>query len=133
MLRRSLLLLLLVLFLSLTLSIGPVQPETQPAGDSLPSWTERPAKKALLEFVRAVTDKSSPKYVPPAKRIATFDNDGTLWTEQPLYTQVMFALDRVKALAPQHPDWKTKQPFKAVLDGDREAMAKFTGCRRCRR
>lgn len=94
--------------------------------DQLPTWHERPAKKALIEFVRAVTDKTSPNYVPPARRIATFDNDGTLWAEQPLYAQLAFGLDRVKALAAQHPDWKTKKPFKAVLDGDHEAMSKFT-------
>jgi phosphoserine phosphatase len=72
--------------------------------------------------VRAVTDKSSPNYVPPEQRIATFDNDGTLWTEQPMYFQGFFALDRVKALAPQHPEWKDRQPFKAILENDRKAL-----------
>jgi phosphoglycolate phosphatase-like HAD superfamily hydrolase len=117
---------LLVLFATLSLSSSPAQPDAQPPGAPLPSWHDRPAKKALLEFVRAVTDKTSPKYVPPAKRIATFDNDGTLWVEQPMYTQLVFAMDRVKALATQHPDWKTKDPFKAILAGNREAMSKFT-------
>jgi phosphoglycolate phosphatase-like HAD superfamily hydrolase len=103
-----------------------VRTSAQPQSDPLPSWQDRPAKKALIEFVRAVTDKTGDKYVPPAKRIATFDNDGTLWAEQPMYAQLNFALDRVKALAAQHPDWKTKEPFKAILTGDRAAMAKFT-------
>ncbi|OGR31569.1 MAG: HAD family hydrolase [Desulfobacca sp. RBG_16_60_12] len=106
--------------LALVLSI-PVQ-----AQDPLPSWNEGPAKQAIVSFVRKVTDKSSPAYVPPADRLATFDQDGTLWVEHPLYTQAMFALDRVHELAPRHPAWKTEQPFKAVLANDRQAMAKFT-------
>jgi len=91
--------------------------------DPLPSWNDGPTKQAILEFVQTTTDESSAKFVPPAERIATFDNDGTLWTEHPMYTQLAFALDRVKELAPQHPEWKTKQPFKAVLDNDLEALA----------
>jgi len=81
------------------------------AADPLPSWNEGSAKKTIMEFVAAVTDKNSKDYVEPAKRIATFDNDGTLWVEYPMYTQVLFAFDRVKTLAPQHPEWKTTQPF----------------------
>jgi phosphoserine phosphatase len=96
------------------------------APDPLLSWHEGPVKQAILSFVQKVTDKSGPAYVPPEDRIATFDQDGTLWVEHPLYTQAMFALDRVRALAPGHPEWKNKQPFKAVLKNDREAMAKFT-------
>ena len=92
------------------------------AADTLPSWNEGPAKKAIIEFVAAVTDKSSKDYVEPARRIATFDNDGTLWVEYPMYTQVLFAFDRVKKLAPQHPEWKTKQPFKALLAGDMKTV-----------
>jgi hypothetical protein len=92
----------------------------------LPSWNEGSAKQAIVSFVRKVTDKSSPAYVPPADRIATFDQDGTLWVEHPLYTQAMFALERVHELAAKHPKWKTEQPFKAVLANDREAMARFT-------
>ena len=88
------------------------------AADPLPSWNDGLAKKAIVEFVQATTDKSSPKYVPPAERIATFDNDGTLWAEQPMYFQLLFALDRVKALAPQHPEWKDKEPFASLLKGD---------------
>jgi len=96
------------------------------AADPLPSWNDGPAKQAIVEFVSATTDKSSPKYVEPEDRIATFDQDGTLWVSHPLYTQAMFALDRVRELAPKHPEWKNKEPFKAVIAGDREAMAKFT-------
>ena len=96
------------------------------AQDPLPSWNEGPAKQAILAFVKDTTEKSSPKYVEPADRIATFDQDGTLWTEHPLYAQAMFALERVGKLAPQHPEWKQKDPFKSVLAGDRAAMGKFT-------
>jgi phosphoserine phosphatase len=91
--------------------------------DPLPSWNHGQTKSAILEFVQTTTDKSSPKFVPPAERIATFDNDGTLWPSHPMYTQLAFALDRIKALAPQHPEWKTQQPFKAVLDNDLKALA----------
>jgi phosphoglycolate phosphatase-like HAD superfamily hydrolase len=97
-----------------------------PATDPLPSWNDGPAKQAILDFVKTTTDKGSPKFVPPEERIATFDQDGTTWVEQPIYSQVLFAFDRVGALAPQHPEWKTKEPFKAVLTGDKEAMAKFS-------
>ena len=91
-------------------------------GDPLPSWNEGPAKKAILEFVAAVTDENGKDYVEPAERIAVFDNDGTLWVEYPMYTQFLFAFDRVKELAPKHPEWKTKQPFKAVLEGDMKTV-----------
>ena len=94
--------------------------------DPLPSWNDGPARKAILDFVRAATDPAGPDFVPPEERIATFDNDGTLWVEQPIYTQVEFAFDRVKALAPGHPEWKTEEPFRSILAGDREAMAQFT-------
>ena len=86
--------------------------------DQLESWTDGPAKREIVEFVRTTTDKSSPNYVAPDERIATFDNDGTLWAEQPMYVQGLFALDRVKALAPQHPEWKTQEPFASLLKGD---------------
>ena len=88
------------------------------AADPLSSWNDGPAKRAIVEFVQATTDKSSPKFVPREARIATFDNDGTLWAEQPMYFQFFFALDRVKALAPQHPEWKDKEPFASLLKGD---------------
>jgi phosphoglycolate phosphatase-like HAD superfamily hydrolase len=94
--------------------------------DPLPSWNDGPARQAILEFVDAVTTEGGADFVPPEDRIATFDQDGTLWVEHPLYTQAMFALGRVVELAPQHPEWKTKEPFKAVLTRDREAMAKFS-------
>ncbi|MGC9992151.1 MAG: HAD family hydrolase [Candidatus Cybelea sp.] len=94
--------------------------------DPLPSWTAGPAKQAILDFVRVTTDPSSPRYVAPKDRLATFDQDGTTWVEHPLYTELVFALDRVVELAPQHPAWKTTEPFKFVLAGDKAAMAKFT-------
>ncbi len=92
------------------------------AAGPLASWNEGPAKKAILEFVAAVTDEKDKDYVEPADRIATFDNDGTLWVEYPMYTQALFAFDRVKELAPQHPEWKTQQPFKGVLEDDMKAV-----------
>ena len=110
------------LVLLLLLAIGHACAQRDP----LPSWNEGPAKQAILKFVKDTTDKHSPSYVEPEDRIATFDQDGTLWTEHPLYAQAMFALDRVGKLAPQHPEWRQKQPFQAVLEGDREAMGKFT-------
>jgi hypothetical protein len=88
------------------------------AADALPSWNDGKTKQAIIEFVAKVAKEGSPDFVPPAERIAVFDNDGTLWSEQPMYFQLAFALDRVMALAPQHPEWKEKQPFKAVLEGD---------------
>ncbi|HEY1654669.1 MAG TPA: haloacid dehalogenase-like hydrolase [Candidatus Tumulicola sp.] len=94
--------------------------------DPLPSWNDGPAKQAIENFVHASVDPSNPKYVKPEQRIATFDQDGTLWVEHPIYTQLEFAFARVAALAPQHPAWKTTNPFKAILAGDRRAMAAFT-------
>ena len=90
--------------------------------DPLPSWNDGEVKGSILAFVRSVTEEKGHDYVPPAARIAVFDNDGTLWPERPLYIQLTFALERVKALAPQHPEWCTTQPFQAVLDGDRQAL-----------
>ena len=86
--------------------------------DPLPSWNDTAAKRAIIEFVKKTTEKGSPDFVPPAKRIATFDNDGTLWSEQPIYFQALFIVDRIKQLAPQHPDWKNEEPFASVLNGD---------------
>lgn len=108
----------LVLALGLTLG-PPALAET----DALPAWNDGPTKQAIVDFVQKTTDPSSPTFVPPSERIATFDNDGTLWPSHPMYTQLAFALDRIKALAPQHAEWKTKQPFKAVLDNDLKALA----------
>ncbi|NKK97539.1 HAD family hydrolase [Rhizobium leguminosarum bv. viciae] len=91
--------------------------------DALPSWNDTAPKQAIISFVEKVTKPGSAEFVPEAERIAVFDNDGTLWVEHPIYTQLAFALDRVKALAPQHLEWKETQPFKAVLEGDMKALA----------
>jgi phosphoserine phosphatase len=92
------------------------------AQDPLPSWNDGPAKQAIVKFVERVTTEGTPDFVPVDERIATFDNDGTLWCEMPIYTQCAFAIDRVHELAPQHPQWKEKQPFKAVLENDRQGI-----------
>jgi len=89
--------------------------------DPLPSWNDGAAKQAILEFVERTTTVGSPEFVPPAQRIAVFDNDGTLWAEQPLYFQLLFILDRVKSLTPQHPEWQTQEPFASLLKGDVKA------------
>jgi phosphoserine phosphatase len=96
--------------------------EAAPA-PSLPSWNDGPSKQAIVDFVARVTDPASPDHVPPAERIAVFDNDGTLWSEQPMYFQALFAIDRVKAMADEHPEWREMESFRAVLDDDREAVA----------
>jgi len=88
------------------------------AADPLPSWNDSKSKQSILKFVAKVTKQGSSDYVPPSERIAVFDNDGTLWSEQPMYTQLFFAMDRVKTLAPQHPEWKTLEPFASLLKGD---------------
>ena len=88
------------------------------ADDPLPSWNDTAPKKAIIAFVEKVTKEGSQDFVPPAERIATFDNDGTLWAEQPMYFQLLFALHRVGVLAPQHPEWKDKEPFASLLKGD---------------
>ena len=88
------------------------------AADPLPSWNDGASKQAIMAFVAKVTTQGSPGFVPAPERIAVFDNDGTLWAEQPLYTQLYFALDRVKVLAPQHPEWKTEEPYASLLKGD---------------
>jgi hypothetical protein len=98
-------------------------PDPAPAEDPLPSWNDGSTKEAILEFVRAVTNRNGNDYVEPAERIAVFDNDGTLWVEQPIYTQITFMFDRVKELAPEHPEWKTTQPFQALLEGDMQTVA----------
>lgn len=115
---RSLAAFLLALIAGLVFSVAALA-DTDP----LPSWNDGISKQAILEFVKDTTDASRPTFVPPAERIATFDNDGTLWPSHPMYTQLAFALDRIKELAPQHPEWKTQQPFKAVLDNDMKALA----------
>ena len=109
---------LFVVAIALTALANPAR-----ASELLPSWSDGASKARIVDFVRSVTDPTSKQYVPPAERIAVFDNDGTLWTEQPLYFQLAFILDRVKALAPQHPEWRTQQPFKSVLAGDMAGVA----------
>ena len=98
---------------------------TANAADPLSSWNKSSSKTAILEFVAAVTDKDGKDYVKPAARIAVFDNDGTLWIEYPMSTQLLFTFDRVKQLAPQHPEWKTTQPFKAVLADDMKTVGEL--------
>src|SRR6516165_7850742 len=94
--------------------------------DPLPSCDDRPTKHAIVEFVHGTADQASPKFVPPEERIATFDQDGTLWVEHPMYTQVVYCLDRVPAVVAQKPELKDREPFKTVLSGNREAMAKLS-------
>ena len=110
--KKNLIVAALVAVLALTTTVA------RAAADPLPSWNDTAPKKAIVAFVERVTKEGSPDFVPVAERIATFDNDGTLWCEQPLYFQLFFTLDRVKALAPQHPEWKTKEPFASLLKGD---------------
>ena len=109
-------------FLAVTALAWAIAPSGNGA-DPLPSWRDAAAKRAVVGFVERVTAESSPEFVPAAERIAVFDNDGTLWSEQPAYFQLLFALDRVRALAPQHPEWNEKEPFKSALAGDLEAVA----------
>jgi hypothetical protein len=101
--------------------MAAIASNTARAADPLPSWNETAAKKAIVAFVEKVTREGSSDFVPISERIATFDNDGTLWAEQPMYFQLLFALDRVKVLAPQHPEWKTNEPFASLLKGDVKA------------
>jgi len=112
--------LLAILLLAVAVSPAMAQP------DPLPSWNDGSAKKAIIEFVQATTDKSNPKFVPPEARIATFDQDGTTWVEKPMYTQVVYCLERVAVLAREKPELKDTEPFKTVLSGDREAVAKLS-------
>lgn len=122
----------ILLSLTLLMTHGCRQEGTQPdtqissveksATDPLPSWNNGATKQAIVDFVEGVTREGSPSFVPEADRIATFDNDGNLWSEQPYYFQLQFAIDRVKAMAPDHPEWQDQQPFKALLEGDMEAL-----------
>ena len=107
-----------VLLLTAPMLIAAIHGVVRAADDPLPSWNDGAAKKNIVTFVEKVTKQGGADFVPPAERIAVFDNDGTLWAEQPMYFQLAFALDRVKALAPQHPEWKTKEPFASLLKGD---------------
>jgi phosphoglycolate phosphatase-like HAD superfamily hydrolase len=101
---------------------GMVRPGFAQA-DGLPSWNDGPVKRSILDFIARTTTQGGPDWVPVPERIACFDNDGTLWTEQPIYVQIAFAVDRVKAMAPQHPEWRTQEPFRSVLADDRAALA----------
>jgi len=112
---------LAVLFVAAAIALAG--PGARAQSDPLPSWNDGAAKTAITAFVTRVTTQGGPDFVPPEQRIAVFDNDGTLWAEQPAYFQLLFALDRVKALSPQHPEWKTTQPFKAAIEGDAKALA----------
>jgi phosphoglycolate phosphatase-like HAD superfamily hydrolase len=112
---------MLAAFFSLLMSV-----QAYAQTDPLPSWNDGAAKKAIVEFVKRTTEKGSPQFVAPEARIATFDQDGTTWVEQPMYTQVVYCLDRVPAVVKAKPDLKNVEPFKTVLSGNREAIAKFT-------
>jgi phosphoserine phosphatase len=103
----------------------PPAPATQ-AADPLPSWNEGNTKQRIVEFVEAVTNESSARHVPASERIAVFDNDGTLWCEKPLYVQLQFAIDRVREMASDDPQWESEPLFQAILDGDKEKLARFT-------
>jgi len=102
-----------------------LEPENTIIKDPLPSWNEGPAKKSIIDFVNAVTTKTSPDFILPADRIATFDNDGTLWAEQPYYFQLQFAMDRVKELAPEHPEWKKNPVLQAVINDEIDKLLSF--------
>ena len=113
----------LVVAVCITASAAPVPESQSPAvTDPLPSWNAGAAKAAIMDFVKAVTTASSPDFVPAPQRIATFDNDGTLWSEQPMYFQFLFTVDRIRAMAPNHPEWKAKEPYKSVLNGDMKGL-----------
>jgi phosphoglycolate phosphatase-like HAD superfamily hydrolase len=125
--RRALLASLTLLpTLSVTLLSAPAPAQTGATGDPLPSWNDGPAKQAIFDFVRATIDRSNPHYVFPEDRIATFDQDGTLWVEHPMYTQVLYCLDRVPAVVAQKPQLKNVEPFKTVLSGNQEAIARLS-------
>jgi phosphoglycolate phosphatase-like HAD superfamily hydrolase len=122
---RRALLATLALLAALSATLLPASAPAQTPGGLLPSWNDGPAKQAIFDLVRATIDRSSPNYVFPEDRIAVFDQDGTLWVEHPMYTQVVFALERVPAVVAKKPELKNVEPFKTVLSGDREAMARL--------
>ncbi|MCB2220142.1 MAG: haloacid dehalogenase-like hydrolase [Bacteroidetes bacterium] len=116
-----------LLFFYATISCSSPEPDQQvntPQQDPLPSWNEGVTKNAIIDFVVSTTDPNSKSFIPENKRIVVFDNDGTLWSEQPLYFQFLFVIDRIKKMAPEHPEWREKQPFKAVLEDDLETVKK---------
>lgn len=103
-------------------NLAQKKPGSSPCVDPLSYWNDRPSKQAIIDFVAQISEPGGPNYVPPTDRIAVFDNDGTLWAEQPVYFQLIFAMDRVKLLAPQHPEWENMQPFKAAMESDLHAV-----------
>jgi phosphoglycolate phosphatase-like HAD superfamily hydrolase len=124
--NRRVLLSTLALLPALSGALLSVSAAAQTPGGLLPSWNEGPAKQAIFDFVRATIDRSSPNYVLPEDRIAVFDQDGTLWVEHPMYTQVVYCLERVPAVAAKRPELRNVEPFKTVLSGNREAIAKLS-------
>ncbi|MHB1219676.1 MAG: HAD family hydrolase [Alphaproteobacteria bacterium] len=121
--RRRTFLAVIVLALVAAVAVA-LAPNWRAAFDPLPSWNEGTAKHVILDFVKRATAEGGPDFIPPEKRIATFDNDGTLWVEQPVYTEAVFTFDRVKALAPAHPEWAETEPYKSALAGDYDAVAR---------
>ncbi|GGF63947.1 haloacid dehalogenase [Azorhizobium oxalatiphilum] len=126
--RRTLAILASIVVLGLALTTGGAigQAPPQPVADALPSWNEGSAKRAIIDFIRTTTDPASPGFVPPQDRVATFDQDGTLWTEHPLYTQVLYAFARLHLLTEAKPELRQREPFRTVLSGDRDAIAKLS-------
>ena len=124
--NRRVLLSTLALLPALSGPLLPVPAPAQTPGGLLPSWNDGAAKQAIFDFVRATIDRSSPSYVFPEDRIAVFDQDGTLWVEHPMYTQVVYCLERVPAVAAKRPELRNAEPFKTVLSGNREAIAKLS-------
>ena len=112
-----------ILTIAIGLCLSPAIGRADPQRDPLPSWNPGPTRQALLDFVKRTTTAGSPDFVPPADRVAVFDNDGTLWCEKPVYVQAAFIVDRIKALALMHPEWRDKEPFRSVLSGDMKAVA----------
>src|ERR1043165_7499174 len=113
----------LVVALAIVVSTVSALAGASEQSDPLPSWNAGATKSSIVEFVGRVTKEGGADFVPIPERIATFDNDGTLWAEQPVYFQVAFAFDRIRAMAPQHPEWKDNEPYKSVLAGDEKALA----------
>lgn len=120
--KRFAAILLLIAFCFMNAGMDTAEEKNVQDDDPLPSWNEGSNKKAIIDFVKAAVTKGSNSFVKMSDRIAVFDNDGTLWAEQPLYFQFLFAIDRVKLLAPKHPEWKTKEPFKSVLAGNMKGL-----------
>jgi phosphoserine phosphatase len=118
--KRKLVFVLTLVFASICSDLAIAQ-----ATDPLPSWNDGKAKESIIAFVKEVTKEGGPNYVAPEDRVATFDQDGTTWVSHPIYAQAVFALDRVRELAPQHPEWKDKKPFKSVIANDKAAIGKF--------